>query len=231
VGITRPYGRKETLVKESRRAAGGAILDTMSAPGPPRQRNRRGEGDRLRADIVRAATDLLAGLGDDDALSLRAVAREAGVTAPSLYLHFADKAELVEAVLGERFGELDATLEAAAAGLDDPGERLTARAHAFVGFGLAHPGHFKVMYEGRDLAALRQVPWPGNGRGIQDRVESDVAALMTAGRVPAADPAGVALLLWQGLHGVVALRISKTSVAWGAVRDDTDAMVRALVHV
>ena len=211
------------------RAAPKAMVSSMSAPGPARQRNRRGQGDRLRADIVRAAADLLARPGDNDALSLRAVAREAGVTAPSVYLHFAGKAELVEAVLRERFSELAAAMEAAAAELDDPAERLMARGHAFVDFGLAHPGHFKVMYEGPDLAEFRQVPWPGNGRGIQDRVEADVAALVAAGRIPPTDPTRIALLLWQGLHGVIALRISRPGVAWGPVREDTEIMVRGLV--
>ena len=179
---------------------------------------------------MRAASDLLARPADQETLSLRAVAREAGVTAPSLYLHFADKAELVEAVLRERFGELAAVIEEAAAGHVDPAERLMARGHAFVGFGLAHPGHFKVMYEGRDLADFRQVPWPGNGKGIQEQVEGDVAALIAVGRLPPAiDPTTIALLLWQGLHGVVALRISKPGVEWRPVREDTEAMVRGIV--
>jgi AcrR family transcriptional regulator len=195
----------------------------MSAPGPARRRNRRGEGDRLRAEIVRAATDLLARV-DLGTLSLRAVAREAGVTAPSLYLHFADKAEVVEAVLLERFSELASAIEDAVTGLDDPGARLVARGHAFVAFGLAHPGHFKVMYEGRDLAEFRL----GNGRAIQERLEADIAALSAAGRIPRADPAAVALLLWQGLHGVVALRISKPGVAWRDARLDTEAVISGL---
>lgn len=208
-----------------------ATLEAMSASGPARQRNRRGEGSLLRDDIVRAASDLLTTVGDTDALSLRAVAREAGVTAPSLYLHFANKAEVVEAVLRERFGELAATVGAAAEGIDDPAERLMARSHAFVDFGLTHPGHFKVMYEGSDLAAFRQVPWPGNGQGIQALIEADVAALVAADRIPPADPTAVALLLWQAIHGVIALRISKTSVAWRPVREDTEAMVRAVVGI
>jgi AcrR family transcriptional regulator len=200
------------------------MIVRMSASGSPRQRNRRGQGDLLRDDIVRAATDLLARV-DDQALSLRAVAREAGVTAPSLYLHFPDKAALVAAVLRERFAELASSMEDAVAGIDDPAARLRARAHAFVAFGLQHPGHFKVMYEGRDLAEFRL----GNGWTIQERVEADVAALVEAGRIPATDPERAALRLWQGLHGVVALRISKPGVNWGPVRDDTEVMVGALV--
>lgn len=205
------------------------MVDAMSGPSSARQRNPRGQGNLLRADIVRAAADLLTRLGEEEALSLRAVAREAGVTAPSLYLHFADKAELVEAVLRERFAELAATMDAAAAEFVDPAQRLMARGHAFVEFGLAHPGHFRVMYEGRGLAEMRQVPWPGNGQGIQGSAEVDIAALLEAGRIPAGDPVELALLIWQGLHGVVALRISKPGVAWGPVRDDTETMVRCLI--
>ena len=55
-----------------------------------RARNRRGEGARLRDDIVAAAVALLDETGDQAAVSLRAVARRVGIAAPSIYRHFAD---------------------------------------------------------------------------------------------------------------------------------------------
>ena len=67
-----------------------------------RRRNARGEGERLRQELIRAASQLLESLPGEESLSLRAVARQAGVSAPSVYLHFADKGELVGAVLATR---------------------------------------------------------------------------------------------------------------------------------
>src|SRR5712691_6873497 len=70
-----------------------------------RQRNPRGQGERLRDDIIEAASRLLADPAAPP-LTLRAVAREVGVAATSVYLHFDDIESLVLAVADRRFGEL-----------------------------------------------------------------------------------------------------------------------------
>jgi AcrR family transcriptional regulator len=49
-----------------------------------RARNRRGEGSKLRADILAAATRLLEQTGSEEAVTLRAVARQVGISAPSI---------------------------------------------------------------------------------------------------------------------------------------------------
>ena len=53
-------------------------------PDMPRLRNARGEGDRLRDEILDAAIKVLAGLGPEDAFSLRSVAKQAKIAAPSV---------------------------------------------------------------------------------------------------------------------------------------------------
>ena len=70
-----------------------------------RQRNPRGQGERLRDDIIEAASALMANPAAPP-LTLRAVAREAGVAATSVYLHFDSIESLVLAVADRRFGEL-----------------------------------------------------------------------------------------------------------------------------
>ena len=82
-----------------------------------RQRNPRGQGERLRDDIIEAASRLLADPASPP-LTLRAVAREAGVAATSVYLHFDDIASLVLAVSARRFGEL-VRLQDAAVGAEE----------------------------------------------------------------------------------------------------------------
>lgn len=58
-----------------------------STDGAPRchARNRRGEGALLRTEILTAATELIEAGGDERAVTLRAVARRAGIAAPSIY--------------------------------------------------------------------------------------------------------------------------------------------------
>lgn len=95
---------------------------------------------------MQVATDLLAQLGDVDALTMRAVATAAGFTAPSVYRHFPDKQALVRTVITERFVEFTSALHTAAeAAGDQPIARLEAMARAYVRSGLEHPGHYRVL--------------------------------------------------------------------------------------
>ena len=56
----------------------------QAAPPPARRRIRRGEGDRLREEIITVASQMIGETGDDSALTLRGVARRVGIAAPSI---------------------------------------------------------------------------------------------------------------------------------------------------
>src|SRR6516164_10631017 len=111
----------------------------------PRQRNPRGQGERLRDDIIESASRLLADPAAPP-LTLRAVAREAGVAATSVYLHFADIQALTLAVAERRFSELVRLQEAARDGSADLCQQLRAGCLAYCEFGLAHQGQYQVMF-------------------------------------------------------------------------------------
>ena len=115
-----------------------------SPQGPARQRNPRGQGERLRGDIIEAASRLMA---DSAApLTLRGVAREAGVAATSVYLHFPDIESLVLAVAERRFGELGQLQDQAQDSSADPCQQVRAGCLAYCEFGLGHPGQYLVMF-------------------------------------------------------------------------------------
>ena len=61
---------------------------------PTRTRNPRGSGTRLRDEIIDASIALIDETDDPAALTLRGIARQAGITAPSIYRHFADLAAI-----------------------------------------------------------------------------------------------------------------------------------------
>src|ERR1700733_7838495 len=103
-------------------------------PPPTRTRNPRGQGERLRAALMDAARELLLELGDQDKLSVRAVTARAGVSPNALYLHFADREELLSAVIIASYAELRAFLRAAVPEDADPTEQLRALARAYLDF-------------------------------------------------------------------------------------------------
>jgi AcrR family transcriptional regulator len=188
-----------------------------------RQRNPRGGGERLRDEIVAAAERLLAEQ-PLEALSLRGVAREVGVSAPALYLHFADRRELVWAVLERRFAELTTFTTAAADAADDPRERLRAWCLAYCHFGLEHPGHYRLLFESwaaeRVDVALSQLP----GHVLYTSLQRSLAGCAH----PDEDLDELATLLWAGLHGLVSLRLNKPSFPWPAIDHLVDGLLRRL---
>jgi AcrR family transcriptional regulator len=115
----------------------------VAEPAPGRRRAARGRGAELRDEVLRAAMDLLAETGDESAVSLRVVAERVGVTVPSIYLHFADKRALIDAVCSEVFEQLDRLLRAASEGASDPLDALRAQGNAYVHFAVDNPEHYR----------------------------------------------------------------------------------------
>src|ERR1700733_13200573 len=115
------------------RVKGDGIFISMPVSAG-RTRNPRGQGERLRAVLMDAARELLLELGDQDKLSVRGVTARAGVSPNALYLHFADREELLSAVIIASYAELRAFLRAAVPEDADPTEQLRALARAYLDF-------------------------------------------------------------------------------------------------
>jgi len=179
-----------------------------------RRRNPRGQGDRLRADIIEAASLLLA---DPTAppLTLRGVARAAGVAATSVYLHFDDTDALILAVADRHFGELVEAQRAARDAAATPREAVHAIALAYCEFGLANPGLYQVMFGSPLPVSADPALIPGRA-AFELRTEA-VAAFLGGGPPGAAFAASV--LIWQLLHGTVSLRISRAVFPWPPLAD------------
>ncbi|MGY2002729.1 TetR/AcrR family transcriptional regulator [Blastococcus sp. SYSU DS1024] len=171
----------------------------------------------LRADLVTAATTLLEREGSPTAVSLRGVAREAGVSAPAVYGHFADLDALLGAVLDAGFEQLRAAVLAAVDAESDPVRRLLAGCRAYVLAGLAAPARYRAMFGPRKVAS---------GQRAFAVLVGGVEACVAAGRSRSRDPRQEAALVWTALHGVVTLRSAAPEVGW----PDLDAQLTALVE-
>jgi AcrR family transcriptional regulator len=179
-----------------------------------RRRSRRGQGDRLRAEVLDAVNRLLDEWGSDEKLTMRAVAKEVGVAAPSIYLHFNDKAELVWAALADKYGQLAATMRAAdlAAAAGGPRERLRAQVHAYCRFAVQNRGHYRLMYEVRQPAVE-----PGRlglhpARLVSRGLRAALARCAEGGYRLSLPLHQSAQTLWTGLHGIVSMQHSLAMV-------------------
>jgi AcrR family transcriptional regulator len=103
--------------------------------------------DITREEIKETARHLMAEKGTAG-LSVRAIARQMGMTAPALYHYYASLNDLITALIQDAFTQLAETLEAAAAdpALTTSAERLTAVAHANRHWALTHPIDFQLLY-------------------------------------------------------------------------------------
>jgi AcrR family transcriptional regulator len=163
--------------------------------------------------------DLLAETGDEDAVSLRAVAQRVGVSVPSIYLHFADKQALLDAVCEQVFVALDVRLREAGAAGDDPFDALRRQGNAYVHFAVENPEHYRiVMMTSRDPGAATTDALIASG-AFGYLVES-VRTCIDAG-VFQGDPVEIALGLWAAAHGVAALLVAKPYFPW----PDRDAFI------
>lgn len=202
-----------------------------AAPPNARRRARRGEGHRLREELIAAASDLLGELGDPNQLSMRAVAAAAGVSPPSIYLHFVDKQELLAAVLRERWAELDRLLAEAATSAGDPFEALRRWCLAYLNFAEERPGHYRVLFSAAAPAGISDDPETHPGAPTFFALVTAVQHCLDAGAPAdaARDAWFLALQLWLSGHGLVDLRIGQRfPFPWPPAEDVLDAILADL---
>ncbi|MEU6383931.1 TetR/AcrR family transcriptional regulator [Streptomyces bauhiniae] len=173
----------------------------------------------LRAACLRAARELLEEDGSAG-LSLRAVARRAGVSATAPYRHYADRDALVSAVAAEGYRELAEYLAAAHPDPRTPDE-LASVAVAYVRFALDRPAMFRVMFaEPCDPDSEERVAATAAISGyVRDIVR---------GAFPGVDPDALATTVWALVHGLAFLHLDGKLDS--STPEVVDAQVRAAVQ-
>jgi AcrR family transcriptional regulator len=197
----------------------------MSAAAEParRRRNARGEGERLRVELLEAAANLMATTGDIESISLRAVAREAGVSATAVYRHFDDHHDLLRESVEYCWTSFRQSLTDSRLGITDPFDVLQALRSAYVQFALDHPGQYRVMFSNRmqpvgHSAAIGLAAY----QLLVDSV-ADILDVLGDDR----DPYFVAAQLHTWLHGVVDLWSNHPDVSWPGA----DRLIESMTEV
>jgi AcrR family transcriptional regulator len=158
----------------------------------------------LRETLVRACLDLIRAEGIG-AVSLRRVAREAGVSPGAPYHHFPDRAALLTAIAGEGFEMLEGRLLAARASSASPAAALTAMTEAYVLFAHEQPAYFHLMFR-------PELAHPGEHPVAKDAADRSFAVLCEVvadcqreGAVPAGETGPLVTALWALAHGLASL--------------------------
>jgi AcrR family transcriptional regulator len=191
------------------------LTDTQAAPTPPRRtRARRGEGEKLKQEIIEAAERLLVEAGSQEAVSIRAIADAVGCTPPAIYMHFADKDELFFELCEGRFALFRDYLAEARASTDDPVEALRRCGRAYIRFAMENPDQYRILF--------MTGPTVPDNKELQDTVgfQSFMAVIeavqlaVDAGAIRPVDPFLTAVALWASSHGLASLMIGATRFPW-----------------
>jgi AcrR family transcriptional regulator len=200
------------------------MSETLTAPlaGPGRPYH---HGDLSRA-LVEAGRRILEREGPAG-LSLRAVAREAGVSPAAPYHHFKDKCELLDSVSKQGWMALGAAVAKARADAQDPRDALTAIGLAYVCFARENPALYRIMYKSAcDRATFGDHPKEADSGWTQVR-----EALIAAG----ADPDNqrelelATIAAWCAAHGVAEMAGFKEFEPLKAAMGGEEGFVRGVL--
>ncbi|WP_438303686.1 TetR/AcrR family transcriptional regulator [Streptomyces sp. HUAS TT11] len=190
---TAPADGPAGTTRAVRAAGAGQAEETapaQEAAGPSSRRYHHGD---LRRAILSAALEVI-GIDGPSALSLRDLARRAGVSHAAPAHHFKDRTGLLTAIAAEGYALLAAAL-GDADGLRDAGVR-------YVRFATEHPAHFQVMFT-PELLRGNDVELTAARALAGERLRTAVADSESAGRADDARLAGVAA--WSLAHGFATL--------------------------
>ena len=173
----------------------------------------------LRAALVQAAMELLEESGETD-LSLRAVARRAGVSPAAPYRHYADREALVSAVAAVGYRELAERLAAAHPSPSTP-EQLASVAIAYVQFALERPGLFRIMF-------TEPCDRDNDERVAATAAVSQYVRAIVERTFPQADAEALATAIWALVHGLALLHLDGKLDA--SDRTAVAERIRAAIH-
>jgi AcrR family transcriptional regulator len=182
----------------------------------------------LRDELLSASLRLIEAEGIG-AVSLRRVAREAGVSPGAPYHHFADRAALLAALSEQGFRLLTAEFTVARAAAADggrgPAQVLGALLRAYVGFAQRHGAYFRLMFRPELFEPDRHPGVKAAEHAAEDCLEEAVGDCVRAGLVPPGDADTAGIAAWSLAHGLASLWLD------GQFRHYTDDPVTVAARV
>jgi len=201
---------------------------SMTDAGAAPERRNRTPSAEMERELVAAAEAVLVRDGPG-ALTVRAVAAEAGIAPMGVYNRFGGKDGLVQALLVIGFDRLRAAIESG----EEPVmvERLRACGLRYRGFALANPSFYAIMFEDA-------IPHEHVSPEVETCAKSAFGALVrlveltaATGAIVAPDPTEAAQQIWSCVHGAVALELKGlvlTPDALTTYRASLDTIIRGL---
>lgn len=171
-------------------------------------RSGRGPGSYHHGDLRKILVESAEAMLEDggvESLSLREVARRAGVSHAAPYRHFPARADLLYAIAERGFVDLAAEMQRSAASSPDPAEQLHESGFAYVRLAIRRPERLKLMFGGGAAAAAAPEATLAAGRAAFQGLVDIILAGQELGVFREGAPAGLALAAWSLVHGAALL--------------------------
>jgi AcrR family transcriptional regulator len=189
------------------------------------QKQGRFHHGNLRQALIDGAL-LILGKEGQGAITLREVARRAGVTHAAPYRHFDGKEALLAAVAEEGFHQLRQDMEASGAGPGDALDRLQRYGEAYLRFALKNPAHYRLMYGPEFAHRAAHSPLQEASRRAFMLLLGGVREGQEARLVRDGDPVHVALGMWSMVHGLSLLIMDRQMEDAGVGKSHNEAVIR-----
>lgn len=158
----------------------------------------------LKNALLSAAEGLLSAQGAGG-LSLREVARVAGVSHAAPYRHFGGREDLLQALAGRGFERLhDAIKDATRAVPHGPEQQLIAAGIAYVRLAVSNPEITRLMF-GATLTPGNAPENQAKGRAAFAALQAIIESGIGAGVFRPREPRELALVAWSSMHGLAML--------------------------
>ena len=174
--------------------------------------------DGLRRQVLDAASAIAAASGPD-VISMREVARLAGVSHQAPYHHFGDRAGIFAAISEEGFRLLAESIEASTT------LGTAAMCEAYVHFALAHKGHFRVMMR-NDLCSLEDYPSALIQADRAFNALRDEVAVILGDNSNEDDANAHTAYMWSVAHGLATLLLDGPLLKKLGTVADINALIR-----
>ncbi len=162
-----------------------------------------------------------------ESFSMRKLAEKIEYSPGSVYLHFNNKEELFECLVGESFARLLKTLMGLQNGAEwqDPVEELKKGLRAYVEFGLRNPSDYRFAFMLRPPVVKR----PYKVHEAFESLRYMVGRCVEEKRFRAVDVETTSQALWASVHGITSLLIQRPTFPWVAKKKLIEQVINTAI--
>lgn len=201
-----------------------------TGPAAKRSPEKNYHHGNLRAALVNAALTIIEEKGSRD-LTLREVARRAGVSHTAPYRHFDYKEAMLAAVAVQGFNALCKAMEERSAKAESPVARFQEAGIAYIIFAIEHAAHYRLMF-GPELAGRLEFPELSQAsKAAFSVMEDSLAECQRQGLIQAGAVRDFALVAWSMVHGFAMLVVDGQFKNKGYSISKLDDLMKAATRV